>query len=136
MRDSLIKRHYENLRQGKLLAHRCGACNAVTFPITTACERCGSTQWTELQLSGRGTLHFASHNLAPAPHPRFAGIAPYVYGHIVLEEGITTQAILQGVAPEPAALQALYERGPQPVRLEVMETADLPVMAFRLEASS
>jgi len=132
MRESLIKRHYDHVGRGTLLAHRCSSCNRLTFPIHTACSACGSTQWTDTVLSGKGTLLFASHNMAPPPHPRFAKFAPYVYGQIELEEGIFTQAIIRGVEPEPDAIRALYERGPVPVVLDVLQTDDLPVMAFRI----
>jgi uncharacterized OB-fold protein len=132
MNTSLIRRHYEQLRAGKLVAHKC-ACGTITFPITSACQACGSTRWQEIALSGKGTLHFASNNVAPPPHPRFASIAPYVYGHIVLDEGVTTQAIIKGVDPAPPALERLFQRGPTGVTLDVLETQDLPVMAFRLE---
>lgn len=131
MRESLIKRHYEALRRGKLIAHKCRKCAALTFPITTACAGCGAPEWSEVELSGHGELLFASHNLAPPPHPRFSNIAPYVYGHIRLAEGLITQAILQGIEPEPDAMRALFERGPIPVKLDVLQMADLPVMSFR-----
>ncbi len=133
MRESLVKRHYDHLRAGKLVAHRCRACSALTFPGRSACASCGTTAWTEVELSGRGTLLYASNNLAPPPHPRFAAIAPYVYGHILLEEGLTTQGIVLGVEPEPEALRKLYERGPVPCKMEVLPTDDLPVAAYRIE---
>ena len=36
MRDSLIKRHYDGLASGKLVAHRCRACDKLTYPILCA----------------------------------------------------------------------------------------------------
>jgi uncharacterized protein len=128
---SIVKRHYDGLRAGRMLAHRCTACGAYTFPMTTACQKCGGFEWEETELTGRGSLLFASHNVAPPPHPRFAGIAPYVYGHVMLEEGIVAQGIVRDVAPEPEAIRKLYEQGPVPVQLDVLETDDLPVLAFR-----
>lgn len=130
MTTSLVQRHYDGLREGTLYAHRCTACDAITFPMTTACHACGSFEWTEITLSGTGSLLFASHNVAPPPHPRFAEFAPYVYGHIMLDEGVPAQAIVRGVAPDPQTIQELYEGGPVPVRLDVLQTADLPVIAF------
>lgn len=129
---SIIQQHYDALAAGKLRAHKCHACRHVTYPMTTACESCGSPDFTEVTLSGKGTLRFASHGAAPPPHPRFASLAPYVYGHIELAEGIFTQAIVRGVEGTPEAVAKLYAKLPVPVVLDVLKTEDLPVMAFKL----
>ena len=83
-------------------------------------------------ISGRATLLFASHNITSACHPRFEGIAPYVYGHLRLEEGPIVQAIVLCVQPTPQDLQRLFERGPVPATAEVLKMEDLPVLAFRI----
>lgn len=41
----------------QLIGGRCGACEAVTFPLATSCARCGSTEVAEHLLPRRGTLH-------------------------------------------------------------------------------
>jgi hypothetical protein len=113
---SVIERHYQALR----------------VPITIACAGCGSGDFDEVTLAGTGTLHYAAHNIAPAPHPRFASIAPYVFGHVILDEGITVQGIVKGIEPTAEATRALFEGGPTGVTLDVLVTDDLPVIAFRL----
>lgn len=128
---SLVRDYYETLGEGRLVAHRCSDCQAITFPATTCCEACGSYAATDLELSGRGTLLFASHNLA-ACHPRFVPYAPYAYAHVILEEGVTVQGMLQGVDGTPEAIAELYPRLPLPVVAEVLHTDDLPVLTFRL----
>jgi hypothetical protein len=85
-----------------------------------------------VELSGEGTLLFATHNISPACHPRFEKIAPYVYGHIRLKEGPIVQAIVLGVQAAPADLRRLFERGPVPVTAEALPMDDLPVLAFRV----
>lgn len=132
MSESIVKRHYDALRRGAIVGHQCKACNHITFPMTTACEKCSSFEYQPRALSGKGTLLYASHGVAPPPHPRFAKLAPYVYGHIMLAEGIVTQGIVRNVPGTPEAVEALFTKLPQPVVLDVLETADLPVMAFRL----
>lgn len=87
MTTSLIQQYYEALAEDRFLGNRCRACDRYSFPPTTACEQCGSFDVEPHQMSGKGTLLFASHNLAPPPHPRFADMAPYVYAHVLLEEG-------------------------------------------------
>lgn len=128
---SLVQRHYDALRENRLIAHRCRACAKLTVPITTACQHCGSGDFEEFTLAGTGILHYAAHNIAPAPHPRFADLAPYVFGHVIMTEGVAVQGIVKGMEPTPEATRALYERGPVPVVLDVLQTDDLPVVAFR-----
>lgn len=132
MPDSLIKHYYEGLDHGVLIARRCSQCNHLTFPPTTACEKCGSFDQSELKLSGKGTLQFLSHGVAPPPNPRFADLAPYPYGHIVLDEGVVVQAIVRGIGTDPKTMRDIYDRGPTKVVLDVLRTKDLPVMAFKL----
>lgn len=132
MSESIIQRHYDGLKTNKLRAHECSSCGHITYPMTTACEKCASFDYNEVTLAGTGSLLFASHGAAPPPHPRFDKIAPYVYGHIQLAEGVFAQAIIRGVEGTPEAVAKLYTRLPLPVQLDVMETEDLPVVAFKL----
>ena len=129
---SRVARYYEELAAGRLVGDRCASCGTITFPSTGCCESCGSYDQEEMRLSGKGTLLFASHNTAPACHPRFNPYAPYVYGHVMLEEGIPAQGIVQGLAGTPDVIRDLFERGPVPVVVDVLHTEDLPVIAFRL----
>ena len=132
MATAIIRQYYEALAAGRFLGNHCGNCNRYSFPPTTACEQCGSFDVELKPLSGKGTLLFASHNLAPSPHPRFADLAPYVYGHVLLQEGVVVQGLLQGVAATPEAVRELFEQGPQPIELAVLQRPDLPIMTFRL----
>jgi uncharacterized OB-fold protein len=131
-RPSVIRAYYEGLAAGTVLASACKSCGRLSFPPTGCCEHCGSWDVETRPLSGRATLLYASHNITPACHPRFAAIAPYVYGHLRLEEGPVVQAIVLGVQATPQDLQRLFDRGPVPARAEVMRMEDLPVLAFRV----
>jgi uncharacterized protein len=131
---SAIRWYYEGLKEGTFRAVRCNDCGRLTFPPTGCCEHCGSWSVEGTTISGEGTLLFATHNIAPACHPRFEAIAPYVYGHIRLKEGNIVQAIVLGVQATPEQLHALFKRGPVPVKAETLTMEDLPVLAFRLAA--
>lgn len=131
-RKGTIEWYYSGLSAGAVRAAKCKACSKYTFPPTGCCEHCGSWDVEKAELSGEGTLLFASHNISPACHPRFEKIAPYVYGHIKLKEGVIVQAIVLGVEPTAAALHALFRRGPVPVRAETLQMDDLPVLAYRI----
>ena len=129
-----IRRYYEGLAQNVYRSTKCRACGGYTFPPTGCCEHCGSWEVDEVDLSGEATLLFATHNITPACHPRFEKIAPYVYGHLRLREGPVVQAIILGVEASPAALRALFEKGPVPARAEALKMDDLHVLAFRINA--
>lgn len=132
MPESLIKQYYDALGEGRLLATKCSTCQGYTFPPTTACQHCGSYNVEKVYLSGKGKLLYASHGIAPPPNPRFNEIAPYVYGHIMLEEGIPVQAIITGVKAEPEVLQEYFERGPVDVAPDIQNIQGLNVLAFKV----
>lgn len=132
MPDSIIKRYYDALSKGKLIARKCKNCDRYTFPPTTACEHCGKTDLEWIELSGKGKLLFVSNGVAPPPNPRFSDLAPMAYGHVRLEEGPYIGAIITGVEPEPEELQKIYERGPVDVVADIMKAQDLSIIAFKL----
>lgn len=131
MSDSIIKSYYDDLGKGKLTGRKCTACGAITFPATTACAGCGRYDLEPVELSGKGTLLYVSHSMAPPPNPRFNDLAPYAYGHVRLEEGVFVQAIITGVSIEPEALNEAFEKGPVPVVPDILEVEGLPVLAFK-----
>ena len=130
--QSAIELYYNGLAAGTLKARRCKDCNKITFPPTGCCAHCGGWSLDWVNLSGKGTLLYATHNISPACHPRFEPIAPYVYGHIRLDEGVIVQAIIQGVKPDPGELEKLFLRGPTAVKADILKMDDLPVLAFRI----
>lgn len=129
---SALRWYYEGLAQNTYRAMKCHSCGGYTFPPTGCCEHCGSWEVEGTELSGKATLLFATHNISPACHPRFEKIAPYVYGHLVLQEGPVVQAIILGVEAKPDALHALFKQGPVPAQAETLKMDDLPVIAFRI----
>jgi uncharacterized protein len=133
MPESLIKQYYDNLKQGKLLAAKCDACGHTTFPPTTACERCGCMNIKNVTLSGKGKLLFVTNSIAPPPNPRFIDIAPYAYGHVQLEEGIYVQGIVTNIGITPDELKKAYEKGPVPVKSDIIDIKGLSILAFKVE---
>lgn len=131
MATSVIKRYYDALGQGSLVAAKCQRCEGLTFPPTTACEHCGSDQVAWTQLTGRGTLQYLSHGAVPPPSPRYEEMAPYCFGHILLEEGVYVQAIVTNVEPTASVLAEYFERGPVEVVAEPITVGGLPVLAFK-----
>ena len=131
MPDSIVKKYYDGLGAGEILAKKCLKCGTVTFPPTTACEKCGDFEQEWIKLSGRGTLLYVSHGMAPPPNPRFAEIAPYAYGHVRLEEGVFVQAVITGIAIDPDTLRGYFEKGPVPVVPDIRNIQGLNILAFK-----
>ena len=128
---SAIQAYCDGLARGELMARKCSRCARLTFPPEDCCEHCGSFEVEWARLSGRGMLLFATLDAAPTCHPRLGSIAPCVYGHIRLDEGVVVQAIVTGVPVSPGVLRALAEHGTIPVAATVQRTDDgLPVLAF------
>lgn len=131
MPESIVKRYYDSLKEGKIIATKCKSCQSLTFPPTTLCECCGSSELEWVNFSGKGKLLFVSHGIAPAPNPRFAEMAPYAYGHVELAEGVYVQAIITGVEVDPEVLNRYFEKGPVDVKADILEVQGLPVLAFK-----
>jgi uncharacterized OB-fold protein len=131
MADSIIRQYYQSLGRGVLKARKCKSCGAVTFPPTSACCECGSSDQDWVELSGRGKMMYVSHGMAPPPNPRFNDLAPYAYGHILLDEGVWIQAIVSDVAIDPESLRKMFEKGPSDVVKDIKRVGDLDILAFR-----
>jgi uncharacterized OB-fold protein len=84
---------WENVQAGRLVAHACASCGRLAQPPSPMCPVCGSVEWVERELSGRGTIcsWIVSH------HPSQADDSPRVVILVDLEEGIRLVSNLQGV---------------------------------------
>jgi uncharacterized OB-fold protein len=74
----------EHLKEGRVVAARCGACGRETFPPRADCERCLSDEFELFPLSGRG--HVVTFTKIVAAPAGFEDRAPYVLGVVDLEE--------------------------------------------------
>lgn len=129
----VIRSYYEGLAEGKLIATRCQTCEGYTFPPATTCEYCAGTELELVELSGLGKLVYATPGAALPPNPRLSGdSARYLYGHVLLDEGLTVQAIVNGVKSDTQALWELYKRGPVKVKADIIKSKDLNVLTFRI----
>ena len=74
-----------HLKEGRIMASRCTACGAQTFPPRADCEQCMGSAVTFVELSGRGPL-VTYTRIAAAPSG-FEADAPYTIGVVDLAEG-------------------------------------------------
>lgn len=90
----------------QLVASRCRACGALTFPKQDACPRCTQRDADEVLLSRRGVLWSWTIQRFPPPVPPYAGPAeresfvPFGVGYVELPEGIRVEARLTENDPE------------------------------------
>ena len=86
--------------QGRLLARRCVRCSYLQHPPSPMCPQCGSVDWTEQELSGRGVVY----SWIVSRHPTESEQQQRIVALIDLEEGCRFVANLQDV--ELAAIVA------------------------------
>ena len=77
---------YEGAKLGKLMLVRCSQCGTWRLPDRERCHDCLSTDWEWAQASGRGKL-YTFGVMHQQYHPAFAGVIPYNYAFVELDEG-------------------------------------------------
>lgn len=80
--------------EGRLLIQRCASCSTTIFYPRVNCGACGSTDLTNEEASGRGSVF--TYTVARRPtHKAFADAGPYVIAIVELEEGphLTTNIV-------------------------------------------
>jgi len=85
----------------RLSASRCTSCGRHSFPRTTMCSYCGSTDLEDALLSNAGTL-WAWTAVTAAP-PGYRGEVPYGFGVVELPEGV--RVITRLTEGDPAVLR-------------------------------
>jgi uncharacterized OB-fold protein len=74
-----------HLKDGRLMASKCNACGATSFPPRADCDACMSGDFTFVEVSGKGSVNtFTKIVAAPTG---FEDDAPYTVGVVDLEEG-------------------------------------------------
>ena len=64
---------WEGVAAGRLVARACASCGRLQHPPSPMCPECGSTDWSDRELSGRGTVVswiVSRHPSAPDAEPR------------------------------------------------------------------
>ncbi len=87
-----------HLKDGRIMASRCRACGARSFPPRADCDACMGREFEFVEVSGRGTLH--THTTIVAAPTGFERYAPYTVGVVDLEEGGRALAWFGETIPE------------------------------------
>ncbi len=77
---------FEGAKQRRLMLERCTSCGRWRLPGRDRCADCWSEEAEWAEASGRGTL-YSFGIMHQQYHPAFAGVIPYNYAIVELEEG-------------------------------------------------
>jgi uncharacterized protein len=82
-----VARHWrETPERYRLEAGKCTKCGKISFPGRLICPECGHTEFTKMNLSGKGTL--VTHTVIRTAPAGFEDLAPYAVGIVELEEKV------------------------------------------------
>lgn len=113
--EAIIKKWYDNLKEGKIMGLRCKECGSIHFPPVPVCKECSGFDMEWVEMSGEAELYTINSN--------FQGVYPYnntpsLSGFVKLKEGMFFIVVLDGVKPsEQGALVKRLQGGPVKVQL-------------------
>lgn len=82
-----LRHFFEQAREGRLTAIRCGQCGALAVPPKEFCPACAQRRWEPVPLSGEGTI--ASYTIIRvAPRGHTADV-PYAIAAVQMKEGVS-----------------------------------------------
>jgi len=94
-----VPRHWREIpKRYRLEAGKCKKCGSIQFPGRLICPDCGSKEFENIRLSGKGELVTYTVTRV-APHG-FEDMAPYAVGIVKLDEGIRIMGQITDCDPE------------------------------------
>jgi len=124
--ERVVKKWYDSLEEGKILAARCLHCGAVEFPPLYSCNTCRQHDMEWIEISGNATLEsFVLNGPMDADYGE-----PYSLGYVRLEEGTVLSAIVFGVYKKNA--DEVNAMMPAPLKAEIWQKEGFKTIAFRL----
>lgn len=124
--ERVVKRWYEALEEGKILASKCTRCGTYEFPPLYSCNTCGGHDMEWVEISGDATLDMFVLN-----GPMDADLGErYSLGYAHLKEGTTLTAVIFGVSKKNA--EEVNRRMPAPLKAEIWQRDGYKTIAFRL----
>lgn len=124
--ERVVKRWYDALEEGKILAAKCDHCGAVEFPPLYSCNECRNHDMSWIEISGEATLE--SFVLSGPMDPDYG--ERYSLSYVRLKEGKILTAIVFGVTKKNA--DEVNARLPAPVKAEIIQRDGYKTVAFRL----
>jgi uncharacterized protein len=82
-----LKGFFEEAREGRLSAIRCGGCGELAIPPKELCPSCHERRWELVPLHGTGSV--ASFTVIRIPPRGWLPEAPYAVAVVKLDEGVS-----------------------------------------------
>jgi len=124
---------YAFLREGRLMAARCGRCGALCVPPKPLCGECGAgeAEWAELEGKGQ-VAAFTAIAVAPTfmVEAGYGRNNPYIAGVVELKEGPRIGARILGLDAEHPAPTAVGT--PVLIEFPAAEEGARPMITFRV----
>lgn len=124
--ERVVKKWYDSLEEGKILATKCVRCGAYEFPPLYSCNACGAHDMEWEEISGDAMLESFVLN---GPMDADYGDR-YSLGYVRLKEGTILTAIVFGVSKKNA--DEVNKRLPAPLKAEIFQRDGFKTIAFRL----
>lgn len=115
------------LREGRIAAPACAACDTVLWPPRPVCSICGGITFVEHELSPAGTVYTCSI-VRRAFHPWFAARVPYAIVVGDLGAGVRILGAMFGSDVESVACGSS-------VRAVIDSSGAVPVLEWRLDGT-
>jgi uncharacterized OB-fold protein len=98
--DAFSTVYWDAARKSRLLIQQCTQCRRYQFYPRQHCVECLAPEPEWVPAAGRGTLHSYT-TVHRTPNPEFAGLTPYIFALVDLDEGvrITTNVVDVGDRP-------------------------------------
>ena len=129
--ESIVKKFYDGLDEGKILGRKCTRCGEVEFPPVLMCNSCGYQEMEWVEVSGKGEMyHFVLSNMLHNENEGFKSIKPYCYACVRLEEGTERNLIVRGVTKENK--QEIMDKLPVPVKAEILQLDNTKTVVFSM----
>ena len=93
-----LKGFFEEAREGRLSAIRCGSCGELAIPPKELCPSCHERRWELVPLHGTGSV--VSFTVIRIPPRGRLAEAPYAVAVVKLDEGVSLLGRIVGIPLE------------------------------------
>jgi len=90
-----LKGFFEEAREGRLSAIRCGSCGELAIPPKELCPSCHERRWELVPLHGTGSV--VSFTVIRIPPRGRLSEAPYAVAVVKLDEGVSLLGRIDGI---------------------------------------
>lgn len=114
--EPYVKKWYDYLEEGKVMAVQCKKCGEYEFPPVPVCNTCGGYDMEWVEIDGEGTLLAVDECPIPMVGEE---TGPVITGIVQIKEGPTFLAFITGVEDE--AKETFFEKLPLKVQVEILQ---------------